>query len=699
MASRLGHRRCLWSSLSCIAFALCASLNVFAQNTPFTPPAWPLAVKNPYLNGWLVNTAELNSGWPVLWTPSFDILGWYCSVVVDGVPYRILSPGPLPDIATAKQLSVDFTPTKTTFVLEAGPFVINATFMSTVTPNDLVRQSLPFSYFYVSARSSDGLPHTFKIYSDISSEWISGDDNAPANASSIGDNESVILETQLQGPLPFTEIKDHPQDASGFYAASNGENVTYEVIQANVSRTLFANGTGLDGFVDPLYNTHGLGRPFFDVFAIATDLGNITETSSPIVWAIGVTRDPSIQFSTPLTQKQMRSSFYRSNLSTPDDVASFFLADFNNSLVDSESFDTSLLAAAQNISMAYGDLLALTVRQAMSALEITGSKNSDGSFNTSDVMIFMKDMGGVGTGGVNAVDVLFAAFPMYLYLNPALGGCLLRPLLEGQDNDAYDIPFAAQDLGTQFPTATLSNVQHDFGIEQSANMIIMSLAHAMYSGDDSLLDQHYGLLKNWTDYLVNNTMDLGLQQPSLSDGFAAFNRTNLALKGIIGISAMSKIAAHFSRISDETQYKDVASSYLQTWLSKAISTDRTHLLSVLDQQQSSGILYNLYADKLLHLDLIPDSVYDLQTSYFSSQLDTSSFGIPLDSGNLTLSRSAAVATTNDVRDGLISLMHAYAATTANLLPLSAIYNPINGQALGGENSPSMGAMFSLLALE
>ena len=48
---------------------------------------------------------------------------------------------------------------------------------------------------------------------------------------------------------------------------------------------------------------------------------------------------------------------------------------------------------------------------------------------------------------VNAVDVLYAAFPMYLYLNPALGGYLLRPLLEGQDNEAYDIPYAAQDLG------------------------------------------------------------------------------------------------------------------------------------------------------------------------------------------------------------------------------------------------------------
>lgn len=155
--------------LSCISLALCAAINVLAQNSPFTPPAWPLAVKNPYLNGWLVNTALLNTGWPVLWTPSFDILGWYCAVLVDGVPYRIMSPSPIPGIAAANQLSVAFTPTRTTFVLEAGPVIVNATFLSPVVSKDLTRQSLPFSYFYVTARSADGLPHSLKVYSDISS--------------------------------------------------------------------------------------------------------------------------------------------------------------------------------------------------------------------------------------------------------------------------------------------------------------------------------------------------------------------------------------------------------------------------------------------------------------------------------------------------------------------------------------------------
>lgn len=50
----------------------------------------------------------------------------------------------------------------------------------------------------------------------------------------------------------------------------------------------------------------------------------------------------------------------------------------------------------------------------------------------------------------NSVDVLYAAFPAYLYLSPALAGYTLKPLLESQDTPLYTVPYAAQDMGTFF---------------------------------------------------------------------------------------------------------------------------------------------------------------------------------------------------------------------------------------------------------
>lgn len=54
------------------------------------------------------------------------------------------------------------------------------------------------------------------------------------------------------------------------------------------------------------------------------------------------------------------------------------------------AFDAQVQGDAAKISNDYAAIAALSVRQAIGATEITVSKNSDGSFNTSDVMMFMK---------------------------------------------------------------------------------------------------------------------------------------------------------------------------------------------------------------------------------------------------------------------------------------------------------------------
>ena len=55
-----------------------------------------------------------------------------------------------------------------------------------------------------------------------------------------------------------------------------------------------------------------------------------------------------------------------------------------------QSFDAQVQADADKISSDYAGLVALSIRQTFGATEITLSKNSGGTFNTSDVMTFMK---------------------------------------------------------------------------------------------------------------------------------------------------------------------------------------------------------------------------------------------------------------------------------------------------------------------
>lgn len=65
----------------------------------------------------------------------------------------------------------------------------------------------------------------------------------------------------------------------------------------------------------------------FDVWGISVDLGQVTATSSPLVYAIGVIRDPSVQFATLSGDIQLRSSYYRMNFTTPLEMVHPFLVD------------------------------------------------------------------------------------------------------------------------------------------------------------------------------------------------------------------------------------------------------------------------------------------------------------------------------------------------------------------------------------
>ena len=82
----------------------------------------------------------------------------------------------------------------------------------------------------------------------------------------------------------------------------------------------------------------------------------------------------------------------------PGVEASFFVEDFQYASNVSMALDFQIMSDASKISSEYYDLLSLISRQAMSALEIAVSKDTEGNFNSSDVMAFLKNMGDVGDG-------------------------------------------------------------------------------------------------------------------------------------------------------------------------------------------------------------------------------------------------------------------------------------------------------------
>lgn len=156
------------------------------------------------------------------------------------------------------------------------------------------------------------------------------------------------------------------------------------------------------------------------------------------------------------------------------------MGDYDNALARANAFDAQVKSDASEISSDYADWVALAVRQAFGAIEFTLSKDSAGNYNTSDILVFMKGayksvmsqtnlteylrqksraMACVCLVGssrqchsfvlqnVNTVDVIFPAWSIFLYTNPAIGKYLLLPLLEYQASGQYPNGWACHDMG------------------------------------------------------------------------------------------------------------------------------------------------------------------------------------------------------------------------------------------------------------
>jgi len=73
------------------------------------------------------------------------------------------------DFPKADQVAAEYTSTKSKFTIQAdGKVLLKITFLSPITPKDLRRQSLVFSYMQVEIASIDGREHDVDLYTDIS---------------------------------------------------------------------------------------------------------------------------------------------------------------------------------------------------------------------------------------------------------------------------------------------------------------------------------------------------------------------------------------------------------------------------------------------------------------------------------------------------------------------------------------------------
>ncbi|KZV64518.1 hypothetical protein PENSPDRAFT_656471 [Peniophora sp. CONT] len=689
---------------SCFLFPL-----ALAQSA-FHPGNIPLVARSTYLNA-RINSQNLltspSDTWPGVSTATAAVLGWAGYLKVDNTTYRWLGNSGAYNNGTVTNMPVtemSLTATRTIFTMTAGTTMsFNITFLSPIEVGNFDKWSRPFSYVAIEAKSLDGLSHNVQIYSDISGEWLSGDRGSLITWQLSSTSPNIIHNITLSSPQVYTDILAQANWGAWYYATSAGTGVTYQIDSDVNCRSLFQSASRLNN------TAASPGRAINDrypVFAMSYDLGTISSTQAPVVWAIGNDRETAIQITDLTSSKQDRALYYRTNYTTANDLLTDVLSDYSAALSRAEALDANLTAQANSAAPGndLANLISLAARQVIANTELTVGRGSDGSWNKSDVMLFMRE-GDIDYNRTQPVELLYSAFPLFMALDPALGAPLLEPLMRLQSEKSYVVEYAAPDLGSKYPNATIENNEHQEGVEMTGNMLIMAYAQARFSGDSSLVETYYSTLRSWADYLVKNSLSLETQLST--DTTNTRNQTNLAIKGIIGVGAFAQIANSLGVSGDGSQYGNQAKSLYTQWKASGALSASSGLLAMFGQTNTYATGYNLFADRWLGLDLVEDAVYTAQTSLVKNLLGsgTTTYGIPVDSTAGTIVDVnwdfliAGAINDTDVTSTIAERLVARAGsnTTGDIWPISydSSTGALNG---GGRSSVGVGAAFAPMAL-
>ncbi|KAF1846969.1 glutaminase GtaA [Cucurbitaria berberidis CBS 394.84] len=667
--------------------------------TPARPPSLPLAVKNPYLNIWLPagssggNGGYLPGQWPSFYTGQW--LGWTGLVRVDGK--TLVWMGAPKGLPTANQTSFEYTSTRSIFTIAAdGKVQVKVTFLSPLTPNDLKRQSLIFSYMNVEVSSLDGSDHDVQVYTDISAEWASGDVAAKVEWA-FGTSLDGIYYHKVwkQKQQAFTEFNDRAQWGNIYYATDAVDGLTYKSGMDGDVRGAFNKTGKLDNAKDASFRAINDKWP---VFGYAMDLGSVGTKAKSNLFTIGLCQDDAAQFlgaNGLTTLPSLWNSYFN------DDVAalSFFHKDYSGygklstELDDKISKDSKTVAGDD-----YAILTTLAARQAFGATQLVGTGDKH--------YLFFKEIS--SNGNTQTIDVIYPASPIFFYTNPELIKLLLDPHFENQESGHYPNKYASHDLGTHYPNATGHTDGKDeaMPLEECGNHMVMVLSYVQRSGNTDYIKDHYSILKQWAEYLVQDSL-LPAEQLS-TDDFAGHlvNQTNLALKGIIGIEAMSQMSKIIGETADADNYTTIAHDYITKWEALGINkgADPQHSVLTYNNDSTHGLLYNLYNDRLLDLKLVSQEVYDIQSNFYPTIKQN--YGVPLDTRNGYTKAdweifSAAVASI-ETRDMFISSLAKWVNETPTSKPFTDLYKTDDGAFppnIEFKARPVVGGMFALLLLD
>ena len=204
-------------------------------------------------------------------------------------------------------------------------------------------------------------------------------------------------------------------------------------------------------------------------FSRSFNLGHSYQSyTDSVTFTLALIQMPVVQYASSRGLTLMRP-LWESWYPTADEVLSFHYGDFAAASALAANYSQQLAKDAYLSGASdYVDIVALSARQVMGATVFAGTPD--------DPILFLKEIS--SDGNLQTIDVIYPAFPFFLYTNPRWLSYLLEPLIEHMLSGQYPNTYAMHDLGTHFPNATGHPDGNDekMPVEECGNILIMGLA-------------------------------------------------------------------------------------------------------------------------------------------------------------------------------------------------------------------------------
>jgi Domain of unknown function (DUF4965)/Domain of unknown function (DUF5127)/Domain of unknown function (DUF1793)/Domain of unknown function (DUF4964) len=584
-----------------------------------------------------------------------------------------LKPTEHAELQVARQTSVVVKATQTVYSFKCGEVDLQLTFTSPLLMNDLALLSRPVSYITYSVKSNNGKQHKVQVYFSASADLARNTPNQPVTAKQYTSGALSVLKLgTVEQPVLQKKGDDVRIDWGYLYVAAPKTAGTTQYISSNEEgvNSFFKNeskSTVKEG-TDVVLNTV---IPFGTVGATAVN--KFVELGYDDI-------NPVQYFHTdlkPWWQTAQTPNF--------EQVLAKAAVDYPSVITKCQAFNTSLYNDAVKAGGdKYAKLCVLAYRQSIAAHTLVKSPQGE--------ILFLSKENFSG-GFINTVDVTYPSAPLYLLYNANLLKGMLNGIFYFSESGKFDHDFAAHDLGS-YPQANGQTYGEGMPVEESGNLLILTTAIAKADGNAAYAKKHWATLTKWTNYLVKEGLDPANQL--CTDDFAGHlaRNANLSAKAIVAIGSYAHLAELLGDKATATKYHAIAKEMVGKWMQMADAGD--HYSLVFGKPETWSQKYNIVWDKLLGLNLFPQSVYDREVKYYLTKQNE--FGIPLDSRKTYTKSdwimwSATLAKNQADFKALIAPIYKYSQETPTRVPLGDWHETTNGKQVGFQARSVVGGYY------